>query len=246
VIFFPNTVGVTQFTVVVQGRQVTFSGVPDTNCPGMPNSDCIDQDFAVFVYNAGTSISLAAPTNLVATVVTSTSVALTWSPVLGADHYEISRRTSGGYIVIDNTTTAASFTDSSASSGTAYLYRVRALDPANNPGAYSNADLATTVVFTDDPLTAGSTIVLAQHMYELRQAVNAVRSTAGLGSATFTDDPLIGIAVKAVHVQELRSNLDAARSTLGLGALTYSDDPIAGGQTIVKAAHVAELRAGVR
>lgn len=245
-LFYPRLAGMTQFTVVVRARQITASTIPDTNCPGNPNSDCFEQDFALFVYNAGAPINLAAPSNVVATAATSNSVNVTWSPVQGADHYEISRRDSGGYGVVNNTTTSTSFQDTTASPNTAYLYRVRALDPANNPGSYSSPDLATTVVFTDDPLVPQSTVIQAAHIDELRTAVNAVRTTAGLSGATFTDPLPSGINVKAVHVQELRSNLDPARSNLGLGALTYTDSTIVLGSTVVKAIHVAELRDGVK
>ena len=56
------------------------------------------------------------------------------------------------------------------------LYRVRGVDANNNVSAYSNVDLATTILFTNDPLIAGVTVVKAQHFTELRSAVNAVRA----------------------------------------------------------------------
>jgi hypothetical protein len=174
-------------------------------------------------------------------------VAVTWSPVVGADHYEISRRTSGGYTVINSSVPGASFADATVISGPAYLYRVRAVDPANNPGAYSTPDLATTVMFDDDPLVQYSTPIRQVHITQLRTAVNAVRAAAGLAAATFTDTSLDSpVAAKAVHVQELRSNLDTARSALGLAALTYTDPTISQLSTTMKKAHVTELRAGVK
>ncbi|HYS56315.1 MAG TPA: hypothetical protein VER58_21360 [Thermoanaerobaculia bacterium] len=241
VIFYPNLAGVTQFTVVVQATLIGAQAIPDASCSGCPN-----QDFALFVYNAGGPISLGAPTNVVATAASSTTVNVTWSPVQGADSYEISRRDAGAYTVINNTTTGTSFTDTTASANTAYLYRVRALDPGTNPGNYSNPDLATTVIFNDDPLASQMTVVQATHVDQLRTAVNAVRATAGLGAASFTDPSLLGVQVKAIHIQELRSNLDGARSALSLPAVSYTDPSITVGSTVIKAGHVAELRGAVR
>jgi hypothetical protein len=245
VVFFPSTAGVSQFTVVVDARIINASAIPDVNCPGQPNSDCLDQDFALFVYNAGNPINLAAPADVTATATSGISVSVTWSPVSGADRYEVSRRTSGGYSVLSSTS-ATSYTDTPAAPNTAYLYRVQAFDPAGNPGAYSAPDLATTIQFTDDPIVSGLTIVKAVHFDQLRQAVNAVRAAAGLGSASFTDPTLIGMTVKRVHLLELRTSLDQARANLGLSALTYTDPTITAGTTFIKAQHVTDLRNGVR
>jgi hypothetical protein len=48
-----------------------------------------------------------------------------------------------------------------------------------------------------------------------------------------------------VHIMELRSGLAAARQSLLLSALTYTDHPL-GPSTIIKAAHLNELRGGVK
>ncbi|HEX3069491.1 MAG TPA: hypothetical protein VHX14_13050, partial [Thermoanaerobaculia bacterium] len=125
-----------------------------------------------------------------------------------------------------------------------YLYQVRAAD-ASTLGSPSSVDLATTILFTDDPMSAGSTIIKAVHITELRTAVNAVRAAAGLSPTTFTDASLSGTRPKALHVTELRSALDAARAAIGLSALVYTDPGLAAGG-IVKAAHYRELRAGVK
>jgi hypothetical protein len=52
--------------------------------------------------------------------------------------------------------------------------------------------------------------------------------------------------IKAAHVTQLRSALDAARSNIGLPALSYTDSTIMAGVTQLKAAHVQEIRAGVK
>jgi len=52
--------------------------------------------------------------------------------------------------------------------------------------------------------------------------------------------------IKAVHMTELRSALDAARAAIGLPALVYTDPTITPGSTVIKAAHVTEVRAGTQ
>jgi hypothetical protein len=137
------------------------------------------------------------------------------------------------------------FNDSGRSANTAYLYKVRAVNGGESPD--SNIDLATTVIFTDDPLVAGTTAIQATHITQLRTAVNAVRTLASLGAGTYTDPTITaGVTpVKAAHVNDLRSALDAARAVLLLPALSYSET-ITAGVTPVKVVHLTELRNGVK
>ena len=124
----------------------------------------------------------------------------------------------------------------------AYLYKVRAINAGGS--ADSAPDLATTVIFTDDPLVAGSTIIKAVHLAELRTAVNAVRALAGLAAATFTDAATPGVIVKAVHINELRTDLDQAMSALGFPTGGYTDTLTAG--VVIKAIHFQEIRNRVK
>src|SRR5205807_778182 len=98
--------------------------------------------------------------------------------------------------------------------------------------------------FTDDPLVAGTTVVKAVHLTELRTAVNQARAHAGLSAATWTDDPVQATVtpIKVVHITELRTKLNEARAALGLSAASYTDPNLTIGDSI-KAAHVQELRA---
>ena len=196
--------------------------------------------------NGYTYMAVLAPTNLVATAQTTTSVLVSWTAVSGAASYEIARSSSGLSFSVIGTSASASLSDAVAAS-TAYLYEVRAVDGSGNRSSYSNMDLATTVLFTEDPLVAGTTVAKAVHINELRTAVNAVRTLAGSGTYSYADPTLAaGMFIKAVHVTDLRTALDAARSTLGLPALTYTDPTIMLGATVVKAAHLQELRNGVK
>ena len=139
----------------------------------------------------------------------------------------------------------AAFTDAGASANNSYLYKVRSFGPAESGD--SNIDLATTIIFTDPTLTATVTSVKAIHFTEALGAVNAVRSLAGLGTITFTAPaPAAGVSVRGQHVVDLRSGLDAARSALALAALTYTDPTITASSTLMKAAHVTEVRDGVK
>lgn len=201
-------------------------------------------NFNYIAVSSGTSG--AAPTNLLATAVSTTQVALTWTAPAGAvARYEVERSQSaaGGWSAVNTQVTGTGYTDATASPNTAYLYRVRAVFTNNSPSPYSANDLATTVLFTDDPLSVG-TVVKAAHLSELRSAVGAVRATAGLAAATWTDAALAGVRIKAAHVEELRARVDEARAALGLSVPSYTDGPLAG--VVVKKVHVEELRQRVK
>ena len=167
-------------------------------------------------------------------------------PVSGADHYEICSRSNSGSFALRGVSATNHFPDSSLTPATTYLYEVRAVDASGTRSPFSNIDFATTIIFTDDPLTVGSTAVKAIHLNELRQAVNAMRVTAGLSAITFTDtiDPSVTI-VQASHINQLRSGLTQARSAFGLGS-SYTDDPLVAGSTTIKAIHVQEIRDAVK
>jgi len=126
------------------------------------------------------------------------------------------------------------------------------VDAAGNISPYSNLDVATAITFTDDPLMVNSTVIKAQHLWELRQAVNAVRATAVLPGVTWTDNvnsaaELAGVAVKARHIEELRSNLDEALSKLGLPLTAYKD-PVPPGLSgiAIQKVHIDELRQRIK
>lgn len=191
------------------------------------------------------TVTGVSPSNVVATAASAASVNISWAPSTSGVTYEVFRRAAGaGYISI-GTTGSLGFTDNTVSGTVAYLYAVRSLDGGGSPSALSAPDLATTVIFTNDPLSAGTT-VSAMHFVQLRSAINAVRALANLSPASFTNVSLTGVLVKKIHVDEMRSNLDAARSAMSLSALTYTDPTINQYSTIIKAAHVTGLRNGVK
>lgn len=189
---------------------------------------------------------LLAPTNLVADTFSSTRIDLTWTAVPSAHHYQVERASNlgGSFTVLDSNVTTTSFSDNSVTSVSAYLYRVRSADAVGNLSPPGSPDVATAITFTDTPLTIGSTLVKAQHVTELRQAVNAVRAAANLSATTWTDTTLTNLTIKAVHVQELRTNLDQALNALVLPVNGYTDPSLSG--VDIKKVHIDELRQRVK
>jgi hypothetical protein len=192
----------------------------------------------------GVRVGPSTPTNLAATAVSPSQVNLTWSSSSGATQYEVLRKsaTSGDYVTL-NTTALTSYSDSTVVAPGAYVYKVRGIDASSRLSPLSAPDAAATTSFTNDPLVVSVTSIKAAHITEVRQAVNALRATAGLTASTFTDPVLSSsIKVKAIHLQELRTALSAARTSLGLPNASYTDPTLTAGTTLVKAAHVQELR----
>lgn len=192
------------------------------------------------------SMLVTAPTALVASTGSAAQLNLSWTASTGpVAHYQIERSLSinGPYTLLASETTTNSFTDTSVSSGTAYLYHVRAVDTSGSFSQYSNIDLATAVSFIDDPL-ASNTPIKAQHLLEIRQAVNAVRVAAGLSVATWTDASPQGVRIKAQHVQEMRTALDQALGALSLPIQPYTDSSLTNGR--IKKEHFQQLRDRVK
>lgn len=177
------------------------------------------------------------PTGVSATAQTTTSILVSWSGSAGATSYQVHRRITDGTFQQIATPATTSFTDTVAA-GAAYAYFVRAV---NGSGASANSaiDVATTITFTNHPLSAG-VAVKAAHLAQLRTAVNAVRSLANLGAAGFTDSATAGVIVKAVHITEIRSALDTALTQLGVALNSYTNATLNG--LAVKAVHIQEIR----
>lgn len=99
--------------------------------------------------------------------------------------------------------------------------------------------------FTDDPLTAGSTVIRAVHVTELRTRIDAVRARYGLGPYAYSNTPMIYASlIRASDVVEMRRALLEAYDKAGLPPPTYTDPTLGPGAT-VKVEHIAEVRAAV-
>src|SRR5436190_2068776 len=187
--------------------------------------------------------ALQPPTNVVAAATSTTAVGVSWTAAGGATSYNVYRSTDGVTYALAGSTGTTSLNDGGRAVNTAYLYKVRSVNGGES--ADSNRDLATTVIFTDPTLTTGTSLRPA-HITELRTAVDAVRTLAGLGARSYTDTTITATTpIKRLHVIDLRTALDAARSNLSLSALTYGES-ITVNVTTVKASHLNELRAGVQ
>lgn len=189
---------------------------------------------------------LGAPGSFLATAISTSQVNLSWTAVGGADHYQVWRSANGGPFVAIGTPPGTTHSDGSLAAGTTYLYRVRAVGGSGGVSPFSSIDPATTILFADDPLVMTATLVKLIHFSELRTAVNAFRAAAKL--APLPPDPTVaaGATVSAQHIRDLRTGLDQARTAAGLTSLTLTDPTLTAGSTLIRAAHVQELREGVK
>ncbi|HEX7312943.1 MAG TPA: glycoside hydrolase domain-containing protein [Pyrinomonadaceae bacterium] len=102
-------------------------------------------------------------------------------------------------------------------------------------------------VFTDNTLTVGITTAKAQHVTELRQAIDALRAVAGLSPAPWTELTLFNFVtqIKVGHIQEMRTYLEEAAVSLGYPAASYTDAQLGAG-SVIKRVHIEELRQRIR
>jgi fibronectin type 3 domain-containing protein len=182
------------------------------------------------------------PTGVNARATGQAQVTVSWVAVQDATVYEVRRRSAGGAFAVIGTSSSTSYSDNNVSAGSAYLYSVRALN-SNGSSGDSSSDLATVILFTDDPLIAGATPVKAVHLSELRLAVNAVRQLAGLPSYPFSGGGA-GTPIVASHIAELRTALDEASAILGRPSGSYTDTVGPGAR--IRAVHFQEIRNRVK
>lgn len=208
------------------------------------------QDFGLVVFNAyeGTDPPIGVPSGLVATADGTNRVNLAWNPASGAGvTYTIQRSSGVTSAFVDRISglTATNWTDQNVIEGTSYLYRVLATNSSPTVGI-SNVDVATLVAFDADAFVTG-VVIKAAHINQLRSAIGAVRSCAGLSTYAWSSHPLVaGTPILATHLNELRAASASARSALGLPAIVYSDPSIVPMQTIVRSVHFTELRDGLK
>ena len=198
----------------------------------------------------------AAPTNLTAAPSgnsSTPSITLNWSG--GAAYYRVERSTSkdGPYLPITNISSNTTV-DWGVTTGNAYLYRVCASDVTGNcTSSYTNLALGAAAYFTDDPIVTYAenpgteTSIKKVHITELRTAVDAVRTVAGLPGGSWTHTTLTQqvTEVTAADVNDLRTALDAALNDLHLSTSTaYTDVTLATGAsgTVIQKVHFTELR----
>ena len=192
-----------------------------------------------------TCVTVLPPANVVATATSTSTVQVSWTAAVDATSYNVYRSIDGINYDSPVNTSSTTLIDGGRSANTAYLYKVRSVNSGESTD--SNIDLATTIIFTDDPLVAQSTAMKAVHMNELATAINAVRTLAGIGAGTYTGGTLSGggvTTVAAAHINDRRTALDAARLDLGLPAISYGQTVTSG--VTIDDSHVIELRNGVK
>jgi len=176
---------------------------------------------------------------LTATRTTANKVEVVWPPSAGAAQYEVYR---GGQMIA--TTPSTTYLDQSVVANTTYVYRVRALDAnGQSASAFSNADVATTKVFT--PAVSGD-VITADLFNQMLAAVNSVRAAAGWRAVTWnnvlaeTDPvPAPGLELRTIYVTACRARMDEALQALGARVMPYTDpDPTL---ALMKAVYVNEL-----
>jgi len=229
------TVGVGSNAANPSMNTVTVSGGSDSNGANNNGSD------SVIV----TAPLPAVPTNVVATFQSNGSILITWDPAANADYYTVRRKISTTTVqAIPGNPSTTSQVDNGVGvplqPDTTYLYDVLAVNSGGS-SAPSAIDIATTTVFTDNPIGPNTTIK-ADHLTELRKAVIAIRRAAQQSDPTFSDVVSTTLPIKANHILDLRGYLDAARSNLGLPPMTYANT-VAG---TIKGADFQEIRNGVK
>lgn len=231
----PSSGSASSFTRTVSPRgttEYTVTAVDANGCSAMSNQLQV-------------TVTPATPGAFSAIATSTTAVSLSWSAPasIAGDTYYVERRAAGVSFGPDGSTTATTLSRP-AGAGAAYLYRVRVVRNGTSSD-WSTIDLATTVLFTDVPVGT-TTAVKAEHIMQLRTAVNAVRAlVTGLGAGSYVDATLTNAAARADHILQPRAALNEARVALELPAWSYSAVPVAITGAI-HSSHVNDIRGGVQ
>ena len=224
-----------------------FLSPPPVPSPGNPSKE--------YIYAGGRLVAteepnpLVAPANLVASGFSSTRIDISWASSTNAHHYVVERASQlGTFTALNSNVLGTTYTDNTVTNLNAYLYRVRAADAAGNVSPQSNIDVATAMTFDDDPFAAPpvQTLVKAQHILQLRQAINAVRHIVpNMQDYTWTQSISAGATpIKANDIEEMRIALDQALNALGLPAGGYTDPSLS--NHLFQKFYLTELRDRVK
>ncbi|HXH93147.1 MAG TPA: FG-GAP-like repeat-containing protein [Thermoanaerobaculia bacterium] len=206
---------------------------------GTYDSSTADQNITGYISQTGTPVIAAKGSAFLG----QGDISVQWSQVVNATSYTIYRRTSIGsgweaYKTFSGNTSGYSDT---MPINTCWLMAITAQTPSGTT-PMSAPDLVTSAQFSN--VVAPGTAIKALDLTETRTAVNLVRAFANLPAVAFTNTVAPGERIAALDVMQLRSGLSEARAAIGL-PLGFSDPQLAPGTSIIRAAHVLELRAGV-
>jgi len=193
----------------------------------------------------------ATPTGLTCTVMSPTSIALSWNAVTGATSYQIERATgatSTSYSQV-GTSTVTSFTNTGLTMSTTYRYRVRA---ANSAGTSQPAGPVNCTTFQDTgqvpgtpgtPTTSGvttSAVTLSWAAssgtvtgYQIERATGATSTTfTQVGTSTTTSFTNTGLAANTTYRYRVRAVNTAGNSAYsGITNVTTQTGGTGGGCT---------------
>jgi len=123
------------------------------------------------------TVSLTAPTGLVASAVSQSQISLGWNAVSGATGYRVERSADGstGWLSVA-TPTAAGYTDGGLTAGTAYFYRVFA---TNSSGASPASSVVSATTLPNPPPAPGGVSATAVGQTEIDVAWTDVSGETG-------------------------------------------------------------------
>ena len=211
-----------------------------------------DSDIAVVVPRPGSPSNVTTTTN-------GTAVTVTWSAGSGAEQYQVQRKVAGQAWTQAGQVSSStfSFTETPSAPGGMVLYRVVSqagvayLAPSNlATSAPSNNDFANFASYAYETLASQATTIKAQHLIELRQAVNALCDAIGVTdeyqSADLQLSALQGNTVTATHFTSLMTHINNIRTNplVGLGAASFTDTPAPG--FIIQVQHLQSLRDAIQ
>jgi YD repeat-containing protein len=222
-------------SATVATRTVTPQGTTSYTVTALSGNGCTGTSSGTALI----TVTPPAPVVVIAWAVSSSEVHLSWAFSGVADRFEVYR---DGANVGNSTSQSYDDHDPNIQPSKAYVYTVKAMK-SNTMSAPSVPDLATTILFSDDPASARVTPIRAVHITQLQGAVNAVRTRAGLSPATFAG-VVAGAPVQAAHLESLRTALTPARSILGLVPMSYTR--AVGSGLVVLASDINQTREGVQ
>ncbi len=148
---------------------------------------------------------LSAPTNLMATASSSTTVNLSWTASTGVASYTINRN--GSPI---SSTTTTSFIDSGAVAGTTYNYTVAALDAAGIVSAPSNVAMVTTIL-PSIKITSSNVANITRTSATINWTTNiSATGQVNYGSAANSLTSIVTVGTSATSQQAIISGLNKA------------------------------------
>jgi subtilisin family serine protease len=211
-----------------------------------------DSDIAVVVPKPG------APT-FVTTSTIGNTVTVTWSAGSGAEQYQVQRKVAGQPWTVAGTVNGStfSFNETPSAPGGMVVYRVLSqsgltwLPPnALSNSSPSNNDFANIVSSGYEQLVTQATTVKAQHLIELRQAVNALCDAVGAPLEYQTADlqlsALQGTMIYASDFNSLMTHINNIRTNplLGLSSASFTGAPASG--SVIQVQHLQSLRDAIQ